>query len=204
MRPLVNLSSQPFRNRRLFWLAILLLFAVPSYLGLLAINKLTEREFEISSRNATVKKLENDLKKVERPATANLTVSTDQNRQMVAASELVARRAFSWSQLLNDIERNLPPNVRVLRVAVAQIQPGDRDDAIGANGNAATLGFTVIGKSGNDVTTMINKFHDSGRFKVFPLSKKSIEGTEDIEFELKVEYFPPMRASLSNQIAEKK
>jgi hypothetical protein len=54
---------------------------------------------------------------------------------------------------------------------------------------------------------MINKFHDSGRFKVFPLSKKSIEGAEDIEFDLRVEYFPPTpasRANLNNQIAEKK
>jgi hypothetical protein len=69
--------------------------------------------------------------------------------------------------------------------------------------------MTVIGKSGNDVTTMINKFHDSGRFKVAPLSKKAIEGIEDVEFELKVEYYPPtlpVRSVVGNQvaIAEKK
>ncbi len=207
MRPLVNLSSQPFRNRRLFWLAILLLFAIPSYLGLQAIEKMTALELEISNRNAAVAKLNNDLNKNKKPVTTNVTVSTDQNSQLVAASELIARRAFSWSQLLNDIERNLPPTVRVMRVAVAQIQPGERDGAIGEDDNAAILGLTVIGKSGNDVTAMINKFHDSGRFKVSPVSRKAIEGTEDVEFDLKVEYFPPTpasRANLSNQIAEKK
>jgi len=207
MKPLVNLSSQPFRNRRLFWLAILLLFVVPSYLGLQAIHTLAERNGAIAGREAEVKKLQADLNKIQKPANPNVTISTDRNRQLVAASELVARRAFSWSHLLNDIERNLPVGVRVLRVAVAQIQPGERDGAIGGNENAATLGMTVIGKSNSDVTTMINKFHESGRFKVSPLSQKAIEGTEDVEFELKVEYFPPMpasRASLSNQIAEKK
>jgi Tfp pilus assembly protein PilN len=205
MRPLVNLSSHPFRNRRLFWLAILTLFVLPSYLGLQAIDRITKRELEISELDAEIKKLEGALKKIEKPVNTNVTISADQNRQLVAASELVARRAFSWSQLLNDIERNLPPTVRVLRVAVARIQPGESDGAVGGNANAATLGFTVIGKSGGDVTAMINKFHDSGRFKVFPKSKKSIEGTEDVEFELEVEYYPPApRANLNNQIAEKK
>ena len=207
MRPLVNLSSQPFRNRRLFWLAILLLFVAPSYFGLQAIGTLTQREAEIARCDAEIKKLQGDLRKIDKPASADLTISTDKNRQLFAASELVARRAFSWSNLLNDIERNLPAGVRVLRIAVSQIQPSERDGSIGGNETAATLSMTVIGKSGNEVTTMINKFHDSGRFKVFPLSKKAIEGTEDVEFELKVEYLPPTppsRASLSNQIAEKK
>lgn len=205
MRPLVNLSSHPFRNRRLFWLAILLLFVLPSYFGLQAIDQITKREFEIAELDVEIKRLEGALKKIEKPVNTNVTISIDQNRQLVAASELVARRAFSWSQLLNDIERNLPPTVRVLRVAVARIQPGENDGAAGGNVNAATLGFTVIGKSGNDVTAMINKFHDSGRFKVFPKSKKVIEGTEDVEFELEVEYYPPApRANLTNQIAEKK
>jgi len=207
MRPLVNLSSQPFRNRRLFWLAILLLFVVPSYFGLQAIDTLAQGEAEIQKRDTVIQKLQGDLKKTEKPTDTNVTVSIDQNRQLVAASELVARRAFSWSQLLNDIERNLPAGVRVLRVTVNQIQPDERNGAIGGNENAATLGMNVIGKSGSEVTVMINKFHESGRFKVFPISKKTVEGTEEVEFELKVEYFPPApssRASLSNQIAGRK
>src|SRR5574341_858637 len=117
MRPLVNLSSHPFRNRRLFWLAILMLFVLSSYLGLQAIDQTTKHELEISERDAEIKKLEGALKKIEKPVNTDVTISADQNRQLVAASELVARRAFSWSQLLNDIERNLPPTVRVLRVA---------------------------------------------------------------------------------------
>jgi hypothetical protein len=123
----------------------------------------------------------------------------------VAASELITRRSFSWSQLLDDIERNLPAGVRVLRVAVAQIQPNERNGAAVENENDATLNMTVIGKSGADVTAMINKFHESRRFKVAPISKKAVEGTDEIEFELKVEYLAPAeRSGLRNQIAEKK
>lgn len=206
MKPLVNLASEPFRNRRLFWLVILLLFLVPFYLGLLAIESATRLEGDILTSRTRVKGLENRLEKFKKPANSKVTISTDENRQLVAASELIARRTFSWSHLLNDIERGLPAGVRVLRVAVAQVPLQERAETIGGDENAATLGLTVIGKSGQDVTTMINRFHESGRFKVFPMGRKAIEGTEDIEFELRVEYFPPLparRASLSNQIASK-
>ncbi|MBL8169924.1 MAG: hypothetical protein JNJ50_17325 [Acidobacteria bacterium] len=206
MKPLINLASTPFRNRRLFWLAILLLFLVPSYFGLQAIESATKLEGEIGLHDATVKGLEAQLKKVEKPITSKTTISSDENKQLVAASELIARRSFSWSQLLNDIERNLPAGVRVLRVAVTQIQPQEREENLSGNESAATLGLNVIGKAGQDVTTMINKFHETGRFKVVPLTKKAVEGTEEVEFELRVDYFPPMQGknvSPGNQIASK-
>lgn len=206
MRPLANLSSQPFRNRRLFWSAILLLFVVPAYFGLDSIGSLGRRQAELDSLDAEIQRLEGGIKPVDKPGPANATISTDRNLQLVVASELIARRAFSWSQLLNDIERNLPAGVRVLRVAVAQIQPNERNAATSENESAATLNMTVIGKNGADVPTMINRFHESRRFKVSPMSQKAVEGTEEIEFDLKVEYLAQAhapRAGLGNQIAEK-
>jgi hypothetical protein len=186
---------------------ILLLFVVPSYFGINAIGALAGRQAELDTLDAEFQKLQGALKTADKPAPTNLTISADRNLQLVAASELIARRAFSWSQLLDDIERNLPAGVRVLRVAVAQIQPNERDGAAGENGNDATLNMTVIGKSNADVTAMIGKFQESRRFKVAPVSKKAVEGTDEIEFELKVEYLAPTpapRAGLNSQIAEKK
>ncbi len=207
MKPIVNLASEPFRNRRLFWLAILVLFIVPSYFGLEAIGQMTLIEGEISNRRNIIRGLETQLRRYDRPVSGNVTITTDQNRELVAASELIARRVFSWSQLLNDIERNIPASVRVMRVAVNQIQPQERTETISGNISAATLMLDVIGKSGQDVTGMINRLHDSGRFKVQPLTKKPVEGTDEVEFTLMVEYFPPQAAtggSPNYQIAEKK
>lgn len=204
MKPLVNLASNPFRNRRLFWLVILLLFLVPAYFGMQMIESSSRLNNEISNQAMKVKALELQYKKIEKPAVTNVVISTEENKQLVAANELIARRAFSWTQLLSDIERSLPTGVRVLRVAVNQILPQEREEAFDGSENAATLTLTVIGKTNQDVTTMINRFHDTGRFKVFPLSKKLVDGTEEIEFELKVEYYPPTsgnRASAANQIA---
>ena len=207
MRPLVNLSNQPFRNRRLFWLAILLLFVVPAYFGLGAIGDLARRQSEIDALDAEIHRLEGEIKPGDKPASSDVKISADRNLQLVAASELIARRAFSWSQLLDDIERNLPAGVRVFRVGVVRIQPNERGAAGGENESAATLLMNVIGKSSADVTTMINKFQESRRFKVSPVSAKPVEGTEEIEFDLKVEYLARTaapRAGLSNQVAEKK
>jgi Tfp pilus assembly protein PilN len=207
MRLLVNLSNRPFRNRRLFWLVILLLFVIPSYFGLGAVGDLARRQAELDALDAEIQGLQGGIRTPDKPASTNVTISADRNLQLLVASELIARRAFSWSQLLDDIERNLPAGVRVLRVAVAQIQPNERDAAGVEIESAATLNMSVIGKSGAEVTTMINKFTESRRFKVFPISQKPVEGTEEIEFELKVEYLTrpaTPRAGLSNQIAEKK
>lgn len=190
MKPLVNLATDPFRNRRLFWLAILLLFLVPAYFGRQAIQTANRLGDDISKQDEKVRLAESQLKKVDKPSTSKVSVSPEENKHLVAATELIARRAFSWSQLLSDIERSIPAGVRVLRVAVAQIDSQERNGGFDGTDNTATLVMTVIGKSGQEVTTMIDRFHNSGRFKVSPISRKVIEGTEDIEFELKVEYFP--------------
>jgi len=201
MKPLVNLSSTPFRNRRLFWLAILLLFILPAYFGMQMVETAALLNGEISLQEMKAKTAEAQLKSVNKPVISKIAVSSEQNKQLVAASELIARRTFSWSELLSDIERSLPPGVRVLRVAVAQIQSKERADVFDGTENSATLGLNVIGKNRQDVTTMINKMHEMGRFKVFPMNSKAVEGTEDIEFELKVEYTPRTSVAHGNQIA---
>lgn len=206
MKSLVNLSSHPFRNRRLFWLVILLTFLIPAYFLMKTVENTESLKSQIGIQTMQVKALESQVK-VTKPVTTNVTISPEQNKQLVAANELIARRSFSWAQLLSETERSLPAGVRVLRVAVNQIMPNEREEAFDGTLNAATLTLTVIGKTGQDVTTMINRFHDTGRFKVIPMSKKSVDGTDEIEFELKVEYFPPntgANASVGNQIASAK
>jgi hypothetical protein len=209
-----NLALKPFRNRRLFWLAIILIFTIPSYLGFGAVRKIASLESQISERSGKVKELEAQLQKVEKAGEINSQlpskISPEQNRRLLAATELIGRRAFSWSQLLNDIEKNLPGTVRVVKVAVTQIQPRERDGTIGGSEITAQLLLEVIGKSDQDVTAMIDKFgkyENSRRFKVYPQNKRVIEGTSDVEYSLRVEYSPPPPAantSVNNQIAERK
>lgn len=191
MKPLVNLATEPFRNRRLIWIAILLMFLVPTYFGQQAIRVRAGQEAEIRTWQSIVSELEGRLGKTGAgtPATGT-AISNDQNREIYAASELIARKSFSWTRLLNEIERDLPVGVRVLRVAVTTVVPEESNGTFGGPQSAATLNLEVIAKSSTEVVSLIDRLHGSGRFRVFPLTQKPVEGTGEVEFALKVEYFP--------------
>ncbi|MBI1763246.1 MAG: hypothetical protein HYR56_17620 [Acidobacteria bacterium] len=214
MRPIVNLARAPFRNRRLFWLVILAIFGVSSYFGLSAVEEKVQLERQKVSQaealNRLLPKATPESKKPgakETPAT--VTITPDKNRELLAANELIERRAFSWSQLLNDIEHHIPANVRVLRIAVNKVKAKEQNTlAGGAKSDDRTVALTmeVVGKSTTDVTKMITDFERTGVFTVNPREKKLIEGMEDVQFTLDVEYTPPvprgLRAMNNSQLAE--
>ncbi len=195
MKPLVNLATEPFRNRRLLWIAILVMFLVPTYFGQQAIRRKASQEAEIQTWQTAVRELELRLGKVAGEDPTGLAISTAQNREIYAASELIARKSFSWTRLLNEIEQNIPAGVRVLRVAVTTIVPEEAGETIGGPESAATLNLEVIAKSSPEVVNLIDRLHQSGRFRVFPITQKPVEGTGEIEFALKVEYFPATAAT---------
>lgn len=191
MKPLVNLATEPFRNRRLIWIAIFLMFLVPTYFAQQAIRVRAGQEAEIRTWQTIIRELEGRLGKTGAETSVTGTaISNDQNREIYAASELIARKSFSWTRLLNEIERNLPAGVRVLRVAVTTVVPEEENGAFGGAQSAATLNLEVIAKSSTEVVSLIDQLHRSGRFRVFPLTQKPVEGTGEVEFALKVEYLP--------------
>jgi hypothetical protein len=193
-RPLVNLATEPFRNRRLLWIAITMMFLLPTIFGQQAIRQKVSQEAEIQTWQTIVRELELRLGKTGQPGSspaAQLPISPAENHEVYAASELLARKSFSWSRLLDEIERNLPAGVRVLRIGVTTVVPEEKNGTIGGPESGATLNLEVIAKSNQDVVSLINRLHESGRFKVYPISQKPVEGTPEIEFSLKTDYFPP-------------
>lgn len=212
MRPTVNLARVPFRNRRLFWLTILAIFGVSSYFGLGAIEEKVRLERELVSQTESLNRLKGTTaskkpdSKEPQPA---LTITADKNRELLAASELIERRAFSWSQLLNDIEHHIPANVRVLRIAVNKVKAKEQRTVVADTKNddrTVNLTLEVIGKSKTDVTKMMTDFERTRIFIVNPRESKVLEGMDDVQFTLDVEYTPPqprgLRAMNSNQVAE--
>jgi hypothetical protein len=205
MRPIVNLASKPFRNRRLFWLAILAIFGLSSYFGLYALEQKVRLESQLVVQQETLNRLIPQTPKGN-PATpiSMMTITPDKNRELLAARELIERRAFSWSQLLNDIERHIPPNVRVVRIAVNKVRTKDPNASAGVQGSedrTVALTLEVIGKSTTDITKMITEFERTGTFTVNPIEKKLIEGMSDVQFTLAVEYTPPIPRGLRSSSA---
>lgn len=189
-KTLINLASEPFRNRRLFWLLLAVLLSASSWV--LLNTKITQDglQRDVSLLEPKVKKLEAQAKGGEAVDFTGSTLSIGQNQALIVAQDLIARKGFSWSQLLNDLERFIPASVRVTRIAVDQV--GRAKDA---TGKSIQLSFDVVGKGATEVTGMIKSLNESGRFSVFPKTQKKVEGTEEVEFQLDVVYQPPQVSS---------
>lgn len=188
-KTLLNLASEPFRNRRLFWLFILAVIGAASWVGMITLDSKLALERELAMVEPKVKKLETQAKGEAVDFTGS-TLTIAQNQALIVAQDLITRKGFSWSQLLNDLERFIAPTVRVTHIAVDQV--GRTKDA---TGKSILLSFDVVGKSATDVTAMIRSLNESGRFSVFPSIQKPVEGTGEMEFQLEVVYEPPQSSS---------
>ncbi|HZS04265.1 MAG TPA: hypothetical protein VFD58_05465 [Blastocatellia bacterium] len=215
MKPLVNLSSAPFRNRRLFWLAIALIFVVSSLVGFRTLGTINDLDKKIVDLQPQVEQKEKEAKKVQQTGTTVPALSTEQTLSMMAARDLIQRKTFSWSQLLNEMEQLIPLTVRVRKITVGKIE---EKKAAGSNLVSASTGdeepakkvaltVEVTGRNYAEVIRMIDTFNHTGHFEMQPKAERVLEGTDEVEFDLSVIYQPPVvrrasRAVPGNQVAE--
>jgi hypothetical protein len=109
-----------------------------------------------------------------------------------AANDLILRKTFSWTHLLNDVERHIPIGVRVLRIGVSKERSAASVAAEGSGRKIVTLTMDVVAKNVADFTGMIQSFNQTGRFLATPKWQKPVEGISDIEFGLEIDYEPPV------------
>ena len=189
MKLQINFAREPFRNRRLFWLLLASVIAIASLIGLDALRSQAGLIQQIALLEPKVARMEQQAKAGQPMDFSDSTLSLGQNQALIVAQDLITRKSFSWSQMLNDLERFITPDVRVTRIVVDKV--GRRKDV---EGRAVSLSFDVIGKSSTAVTQMISELNSSARFSVYPKSQKKVDGTDDVEFQLSVEYRPPQLA----------
>jgi len=191
MKPVVNLAGHPFRNRRLFWLLIVLVSLAATFVWLRSLSMLAGLEDKIARRKPTVSTLEARVKELGADKQVPLTIEQRDRAAYWAASDLIERKAFSWTLLLNEIERQIPPRVRVLKVGVSKERSTGAVAAESAGRKLVTLNMEVVAKTVEDATGMIQAFNRTGRFVVTPKWQKPVEGIPDIEFGLDIDYEPP-------------
>ena len=188
MKPLLNLASEPFRNRRLFWLFITGVIFATALFGLNTLSQKSQLQMQANLLEPQVKKLEDKVKTDGILDFEGSTLSSTQNIALIAADDLIVRKSFSWSQLLNDLERHIPSTVRVTRIAVDKVGKKGGNNNSDASDRAVMLSFEVVGKQATDVTQMIAGLNNSARFTASPVSQKAIEETNEVMFQLEVEY----------------
>jgi len=180
----LNLASKPFSNRIVPWaLTVIILFV--SLIGLLVVVQLTtttRRETALVQGQITqLKQREHNMLDAAQQVKQSFT--PEQQQAIPAAHELVDRKAFSWSRLLADLESALPPNVKVSRIAVRDVnRQGDQ--------TIAQLDMAVFTKNPSTMSDMLNAWEGDGVFHAEIRTQNLAKGRGEAgtEYELAVIY----------------
>ncbi|MEP7274538.1 MAG: hypothetical protein ABI882_23815 [Acidobacteriota bacterium] len=146
---------------------------------------------QLAARAPEIVALEAKAKEAEANAPVNQVLTPEQSRAYWAANGLITRKVFSWTLLLNDIERLIPRGVRVLRVGVSKGAAATQNSDQEAKNVTVPLDMEVVAKGVDDITQMITAFNQTRVFVVTPKWQKPVEGLSDIEFGLEIAYQPP-------------
>ena len=187
MRLDINLASHPYEDVRDFLMrwgtatgALALLTLV--LLGMAFSNWWGSRDVrqEMDRDLSQMQELDRDK------ATAESLLSRPQNRETLERSRflngLITRKAFSWTQLFMDLEKIMPPRVRVV-----SLQPEAAE-------NQMSVRLLVEGDSRERALDLVRRMEESERFRLARV--KSERGKEDsglIQLEIVAFYAPEAR-----------
>jgi hypothetical protein len=159
MRLNVNLASQKFEDVRRFYVrwgaAIALTAALALALAFLAWKNYSDS----TGSSARIKKLEQSIatlqrERAEAEAISNRPENHDVTLQKNFWNKQIARRAFSWTQLFNDLQRIMPA-----RAYVSSVHPEITPD------NRLKLTLEILGDKHDNALELVQKMEKSERFR---------------------------------------
>lgn len=191
MKPLhLNLASRPYRDYRPVYAAVVILSLLTAFLMLNNVETYYRYVRETKSTRAKIAQLEQQVSKErenEQRARQRLQ-GLDLGRldsQTKFINAKLAERAFSWSQLLDELESILADDVRLLSVTPAFNIDGSID-----------LSLSFEAKSGDGMITTINRMNADPQFKdAFPSNETQIENG-GYAFVLRARYLPQGRGTV--------
>jgi type IV pilus assembly protein PilN len=184
----INLASQPYEDARQFWLRwgtavgavglvtlVLLTMTVTGWVNARRDHQaMAAKRAMIADRDDIRTNAEEFLN---RPENRN-TRDTSQ-----FLNELIERKAFSWTLVLENLEKVMPP-----RVHVVSIHPELDED------NQLALKMTVAGDSRDRAIELSRRMEDSGRFaQTQVIAEHNVQGAangDTEQFDLEAVYIP--------------
>lgn len=158
MRLNINLASQPYEDARQFWVRwgtavgalglltlILLTFVITGF-----VNARRDRSAMAEKRNLIV---ERDQIRSQAQQFLNRPENRTTRDESQFLNQLIERKAFSWTQVLENLERVMPP-----RVHVVSISPQLDED------NQLALKMIVAGDSRDRAIELAHRMEESRRF----------------------------------------
>ncbi len=184
MKPIhLNLASRPFRDYRPVYAAVVIMAMLTAFLALNNADTFLHYRTETRTTRANIARLEGQIADEQRQAAALTQRLKGVDLKLLAsqtefANSQLAERAFSWSELLDRLERVLPADVRLQSVTPAF----EKDGLI-------HLSMTCITKTNDGLTATINRLNGDAHFaNAFPSSDTKVEG--EYRITLSVDYRP--------------
>ncbi|MBI3651369.1 MAG: hypothetical protein HY231_10155 [Acidobacteria bacterium] len=190
MQNYLNLSRQPYTNRRLFWFSLAILFTVGLIFAFWTVNQKADVVAAINSTRQQIESTQTNVKLLQEKKTATVavapqTVLTDEQKyQLASARLLIARKSFSWNGLLSDIEKHIPKDVRLLSIKIGE---GSKGLATGA----IAIELAAAGKTAGQMTEMMADLEKSGGlFRVDQAQQQAPLEGGDVPFSFNLIYQP--------------
>ena len=183
----INLASQPYQDVRRFlfrWgLTVALVALITCGLVYAAVSAtlswrdVTRQENELRAQIAQRDRIR---------TAAQAFLNQQQNRgirdQSQFLNSLIARKAFSWTDVLTDLERIMPTGIKVVGI-MPKINDNDQLE----------LHLQVAGQSRDRAIDLVRKLEDSSHFRYAEMVNESSEdknGRSELTFEISAIYVP--------------
>jgi type IV pilus assembly protein PilN len=186
MRLDINLANRPYEDARQFWLrwggalAAVAVFTMVLLIGTVTgwFNarrdraKIADLHHQIAKRDESRRGAEQFLSRPENRATR------DQSQFL---NQLIERKAFSWTRVLEDMEKVMPA-----RVHLVSIHPELNEE------NQLSLKMTVAGDSRAKVIELEQRMEESQHFAQPYIESEHTggEAKDQVQFEIHAEYIP--------------
>ena len=193
----LNLAERPFVNERpavrttiLLWVIALLLLALNVMLYQRHLSGQQEQrqmigdlEASIAKERALILGLEEDL------AALDLR---QQNRQVLFLNTQIARRTFSWSQLLDRLAEVLPETVQLRRLSPRIVDQGGRrlPAAQSPSDEVVAINMGGVARSSEAALQLVDRLFEHPSFTAPNLASEWEQDRNQYEFSLSVLYLP--------------
>lgn len=184
MKPLhLNLAARPYRDYRPVYAVVVVSSLLIAFLAFNNFDTWLRYRTETKSTRDEIARIERQTAmERQRTETTNRQISSIDLVSLAKESKFVnkqlAERAFSWSQLLDDLEHVLPSDVRITAISPAFAENG-----------TVQLNLPCEGKSADSMLTTIRRLQGDPRF-ANPFPNNEEDTGSGYRFSISVEYKP--------------
>lgn len=193
MRLNINLASRKYEDVRQFFVRWSLIVAALAGLALL-LGALAGLSYTRSAKSGRhIKELQQQIAQLEKERQRLIDEGNrPQNRETTEQKRFwnaqIARRKFSWTQLLNDLQRIMPS-----RASLVSVQPELTPD------HRLTLKLTIEADNRSNARELVQRMEASERFRAPKIleeraPKEAKTGTPSVKFDIGAEYIPTTAA----------